>query len=119
MWKATNANIAERTLGIAGFAGVLWLLIFDRGFGWRKWWFGLPAATFAVIWFVPGLIAATWTLCVNLGFENLRRWRTWPILGVFAMAGLISFRGVFLDLANRRIRPVRSSTEDTTRSRRS
>jgi hypothetical protein len=27
---------------------------------------------------------------------------------VFAMTGLIGFRGVFLDLARRRIRPVRS-----------
>ena len=68
---------------------------------------GLPAATFAVIWFVPGIIAASWTLCVNLGVGNLRRWRTWPLLMVFAMGGLIGFRGVFRELAKRRIRPLR------------
>jgi hypothetical protein len=109
MWKATNATIAERTLGIAGFAGVFWLAIFDRGLGWRRWWLGLPAATFAIIWFVPGLIAATWTLCVNLGVGNLRRIRTWPLLMVFAMSGLIAFRAVFGELARRRIRPVRKN----------
>ena len=107
LWKATNATIAERTLGIAGFAGVLWLTIFDRGLGWRRWWLGIPAATFAVIWFVPGLIAASWTLSVNLGVGNLRRIRTWPLLMVFAMSGLIAFRAVFGELAQRRIRPVR------------
>ena len=107
MWKATNANVAERTLGILGFAGLFWFTIADRGLGWRRWWLGLPAATFAVIWFVPGVIAATWTLFVNLGAGNLRRIRTWPLLFVFAMTGLIAFRGVFTDLARRRIRPLR------------
>jgi hypothetical protein len=107
LWKATNANAAERTLGVLGFVGLLWFMVFDRGLGWRRWWLGVPAATFAVIWFVPGLIAATWTCCVNLGVGNLRRIRTWPLLIVFAMGGLIGFRGVFTDLARRRIRPVR------------
>ena len=36
MWKATNANVAERTLGILGFAGLLWFTIADRGLGWRR-----------------------------------------------------------------------------------
>jgi len=107
MWKATNANVAERTLGILGFGGVLWLAIADRGLGWRRWWIGLPAATFAAIWFVPGVIAAAWTMCVNLGVGNLRRWRTWPLMFVFAASGLIAFRGVFSDLARKRIRPQR------------
>ena len=109
MWKATNATIAERTLGIAGFAGLIWFAIFDRGLGWRRWWLGLPAATFAIIWFVPGLIAASWTLCVNLGVGNLRRIRTWPLLLVFAASGLIAFRAVFGELAKRRIRPLRNN----------
>ena len=43
----------------------------------------------------------------NLGWVNLKRWRTWPLLGVFIAAGLISFRGVFSELANKKIRPVR------------
>ena len=54
MWKATNATAAERTLGVLGFAGLAWFTIADRGLGWRRWWLGIPAATFAVIWFVPG-----------------------------------------------------------------
>jgi len=107
LWKSNQANAAERTLGVAGFAGLLWLIIADRGLGWRRWWLGLPAGTFAAIWFVPGLIAAGWTLCVNLGVGNLRRWRTWPLVTVFALGGLIGFRGVFSDLARRRIRPLR------------
>src|SRR5436190_930283 len=36
MWKASQANIAERTLGLLGIGGLLWLLIVDRGLGWRK-----------------------------------------------------------------------------------
>jgi hypothetical protein len=107
MWKASNATIAERTLGVAGLGGLLWLLIADRGLGWRKWWLGLPAATFAVIWFVPGIIAGAWSMGANLGWENLRRIRTWPLLLVFMSNGLISFRGVFSELANKRILPVR------------
>src|SRR3972149_708054 len=79
MWKASQANAAERTLGMAGFGGLLWLIVGDPGPGRGPWWLGLPAATFAVIWFVPGLIASAWTLWVNLGAENLRRWRTWPL----------------------------------------
>jgi hypothetical protein len=106
MWKASQASIAERTLGLLGFAGLLWLLIADRGLGWRKWWIGLPAATFAAIWFVPGIIAGCWTMGANLGWGNMRRWRAWPIVLVFMSAGLISFRGVFSELANKRIRPV-------------
>ena len=107
MWKASSANVAERTLGVAGFAGLLWLLIADRGLGFRRWWLGLPAATFAAIWFVPGVIAGTWTMWANLGVENLKRVRTWPLFLVFIASGLISFRGVFSELANKRIRPVK------------
>ena len=94
-------------LGMAGFAGLIWFTVFDRGLGWRRWYLGLPAATFATVWFVPGVVASAWTLCVNLGIGNLRRIRTWPLLLVFAMTGLIGFRAVFTDLARRRIRPRR------------
>jgi len=45
MWKATNANVAERTLGLAGFAGLIWFTIFDRGLGWRRWYLGLPSGS--------------------------------------------------------------------------
>lgn len=106
MWKASQASAGERTLGILGFGGLLWLTIADRGLGWRRWWLGLPAGTFAVIWFVPGIIAASWTLVANLGTVNLRRWRSWPLVAVFAMSGLIGFRGVFSELARQELRPL-------------
>ena len=107
MWKASQASVGERTLGIAGFAGILWLIVGDRGLGIKRSWLRIPAVTFAGIWFVPGIIAAAWTLFGNLGVENLKRARTWPLVGVFALTGLIGFRGVFSELAHRRIRPVR------------
>jgi len=106
MWKASQANIGERTLGVAGFAGLLWLIAGDRGLGIKKTWLRIPAVTFAAIWFIPGIIAAAWTLFANLGAENLKRLRTWPLLLVFALTGLIGFRGVFSELAHRRIRPA-------------
>ena len=116
MWKATNATIGERTLGVAGFGGLLWLVVGGRGLGFKRWWLRVPAVTFAAIWFVPGLIAAAWTVGVNLGAGNLRHPRTWALTLVFAMTGLIAFRGVFSELANKRIRPLRrgaGATEDT------
>ncbi len=106
MWKASQANVGERTLGVAGFAGFLWLIVGDRGLGVRRPWLRIPAITFAAIWFVPGIIAAAWTLFGNLGAENLKRARTWPLVGVFALTGLIGFRGVFSELAHRRLRPA-------------
>lgn len=102
MWKANEASAAERILGVLGFGSVIWLVIADRGLGWRRWWLGLPAGTFAVLWFVPGLIAASWTMTVNLGLGNLRHWRAWALAGVFAASGLIGFRGVFGELAHKR-----------------
>jgi hypothetical protein len=92
MWKASQANIGERTLGVAGFGGLLWLIVGDRGLGIRRSWLRIPAITFAAIWFVPGIIAAGWTLVGNLGAENMKRIRTWPLIGVFALTGLIGFR---------------------------
>lgn len=107
MWKASQANVAERTLGLLGFGGVIWLVVGDRGLGIKRTWLRIPAVAFAVIWFVPGIIAAAWTLTVNLGVGNLRRVRTWPLITVFALTGLIGFRAVFTDLARRRLRPVK------------
>jgi hypothetical protein len=106
MWKATHATVVERSFGLLGFAGLLWLIVGDRGMGIRRWPLRIAASTFAVLWFVPGLIAAVWTLAANLGFGNLRRIRTWALLLVFALGGLISFRAVFSDLAAQRPRPV-------------
>lgn len=34
-----------------------------------------------------------------MGVGNLRRIRLWPMMVVFGMGGLISFRAVFADLA--------------------
>lgn len=99
MWKASQATVAERTLGMLGFGGLLWLIVGDRGLGVRRPWLRIAASTFAVLWFVPGIIAAVWTFTVGLGAVNLRRLRTWPLMLVFAMGGLISFRAVFSDLA--------------------
>jgi hypothetical protein len=107
VWKASQANAAERTLGVLGFGGLLWLVIGDRGFGFKRAWLRAPAVTFAAIWFVPGVIATIWTLWFNLGAGNLRRLRAWPLIIVFALTGLIGFRGVFSELAHRRIRPRR------------
>lgn len=106
LWKSSTSNATERTLGLLGFIGLLWFTIVDRGFGFRRWHVGIFAATFAVIWFVPGLIASAWMLVANMGVRNLRNWRVWPLLIVYAMSGLIGFRGVFADLANKRLRPM-------------
>src|SRR3972149_1733921 len=95
LWKASEATVAERTLGILGFAGLLWLIVGDRGLGIRRAPLRIVASTFAALWFVPGVIAAVWTFTVNMGVVNLRRIRTWPLMFVFAMGGLIGFRGVF------------------------
>jgi len=120
LWKASQATVAERTFGILGFAGLLWLIVGDRGLGIRKPPLRIVASTFAALWFVPGIIAAVWTFTVNMGVVNLRRIRTWPLLLVFAMGGLIGFRGVFTDLAAqhpRRAARPRSTLEQGTRNR--
>jgi hypothetical protein len=121
MWKASTANIVERTFGVLGFAGLLWLIVGDRGLGVRRPQLRIAASTFAALWFVPGLVAAAWTMGVNLGWENLRRLRTWPLMLVFAMGGLISFRGVFTDLAAQHprsaVRPRKGKEGDETAGR--
>lgn len=111
LWKASEANVVERTLGILGFGSLLWLIVGDRGLGVRRPPLRIAASALAVLWFVPGVIAATWTLFANLGVGNLRRIRTWPLLLVFAAGGLITFRAVFTDLARRRPRPLPSRRE--------
>src|SRR5256885_7486952 len=62
MWKATNANVAERTLGMAGFAGLIWFTLLHPRLGWRRWDFGVPPPPVAVLWVLPGLLAPTPTL---------------------------------------------------------
>jgi hypothetical protein len=112
MWKASQASSAERTLGSLAGISVVWLVVVDRGFGFKRTWARIPAATFAAIWFVPGLIAAAWTVFANLGVENMRRIRSWPLTLTFAASGLIAFRAVFSELARRELRPIRSRRED-------
>jgi hypothetical protein len=106
IWKANEASPAERTLGIAGFGGLAWLILVDRGIGFKKTPLRVLAGAFAVVWFVPGLIASTWMLFANLGSSNLKKWRAWPLLAVYAMSGLIGFRGLFSELARRELRPL-------------
>jgi hypothetical protein len=96
MWKATHATVVERSFGVLGFAGLLWLIVGDRGLGVRRW---------------P--LRAVWTFTVNMGVGNLRRLRTWPLMLVFAMGGLISFRAVFSALAAQRPRPVPPPEDET------
>lgn len=117
MWKATQATIAERTLGVLGFGGLLWLIVGDRGLGVRRPPLRIAAGTFAVLWFVPGTIAAVWTFTVNMGVGNLRHIRTWPLMLVFALGGLISFRAVFSDLAAQHPRRIPQAEEETTERR--
>ena len=115
MWKATQANVVERTFGLLGFAGLLWLIVGDRGLGVRRPPLRIAASTFAALWFVPGIIAAVWTFTVGLGVVNLRRLRTWPLMLVFALGGLISFRSVFSDLAAQHPRRISRRGEKTDR----
>jgi hypothetical protein len=112
MWRANEASIGERTLGVAGFVSVFWLVIIDRGIGFRKTPLRLLAGTFAVIWFVPGLIATVWMLFANLGVSNLRRIRSWPLLFVYALTGLIGFRGLFSELARQELTPLPEREEE-------
>src|SRR3989337_4527474 len=67
MWKASQANVVERTMGVLGFGGLLWLIVGDRGLGARRPPLRIAASTFAVLWFVPGILAAALTFTVHLG----------------------------------------------------
>lgn len=106
LWKTKEATPAERVLGLLGFGGLLWWLVGDRGMGIKKAPLRIAATTFAVVWFLPGLIASLYTLAQNLGVENLRRWRTYPLLLTFAAGGLMAFRAVFGDISRQRLRPL-------------
>ncbi|MCH7617436.1 MAG: hypothetical protein J4N36_06315 [Chloroflexi bacterium] len=112
MWKASQASAAERTLGSLAGLSVVWLVVVDRGLGFKRTWARIPAATFIVVWFVPGLIAGTWTVVANLGVENMRRIRSWGLVLTFASSGLIAFRAVFSELARRELRPNRRRRDD-------
>ncbi len=112
MWRATQANSTERTLGSLAGVSVLWLVVVDRGLGFKRTWARIPAAAFVTIWFVPGLIAGTWTVFANLGVENMRRIRSWPLVLTFSASGLIAFRAVFSELARRELRPIRSRRDE-------
>ncbi|MCH8050865.1 MAG: hypothetical protein IIC86_02490 [Chloroflexi bacterium] len=112
MWRASQASTAERYLGSLAGVSVVWLVVVDRGFGFKRTWARIPAATFVAIWFVPGIIASTWTVVANLGVENMRRIRSWGLMLTFAASGLIAFRAVFSELAHRELRPIRSRRDD-------
>lgn len=106
MWRASQATAAERTLGSLAGLSLVWWVVVDRGLGFKRTWIRIPAATFMIVWFVPGLIAGVWTVAANLGVQNMRRLRSWPLTMVFSAAGLIAFRAVFSELAQREIRPL-------------
>src|SRR5438445_2495494 len=46
MWKETNATIGERTIGMAGFGGVLWLVVGVRGLVVSRGWVRGAAVTY-------------------------------------------------------------------------
>ncbi|HXG42953.1 MAG TPA: hypothetical protein VNL95_09565 [Dehalococcoidia bacterium] len=104
LWKANEANVAERVLGLLGLASALWLLVGEAGMGIRRTPLGLASRTFAALWFLPGLAAAAASLR-NIGWESLGRPRLWPLLFIVVCGGLISFRAVFGELARPRLRP--------------
>jgi hypothetical protein len=99
LWKANTATPLERVLGLAGMVSAVWIIFVDRGIGFKGGPLRALATTFAVLWFIPGLIASLATV-YNLGFDNLKRPRMWPLMLVFAAGGLISFRAVFGEVAD-------------------
>jgi hypothetical protein len=107
LWKATEATVYERVLGLLGFGGLLWLLIGDLGFGIRHRLVRWVAAAFAAVWFIPGLIAAVATLVYSLGLVHAKQWRTYPLLLAFASGGLIAFRAVFGEIGREQAKLLR------------
>jgi hypothetical protein len=99
MWKASEATVYERVLGLLGFGGLLWLLTGYLIFGVKNKLARGAAAAFAAVWFIPGLIAAVATVVYSLGLVHVKQWRTYPIFLAFASGGLITFRAVFGEAA--------------------
>ncbi len=106
LWKANEANVVERVLGLLGLASALWMLVGEAGIGLRHTPLRLASRTFAALWFLPGLVAAVASLR-NIGWESLGRPRLWPLLFIVVCGGLISFRAVFGELTQPRMRPRR------------
>jgi hypothetical protein len=101
LWKAKQVTLRERVLGLLALGGLLWLLGGDLYLGIKNTYLRIAALTFAALWFIPGLIAAVATVVVNLGLVNLRQWRTWALMGTFASGGLVAFRLVFGEAAQK------------------
>jgi len=99
LWKASEATVYERVLGLLGFGGLLWLLTGDLIFGIKHRLVRGAAVILAAVWFIPGLIAAVATLVYSLGLVHAKNWRTYPIFLAFAAGGLITFRAVFGEAA--------------------
>lgn len=106
LWKAHEAHVAERVLGLLGLVSALWLLVGERGMGIKSTPFRLASLTFATLWFLPGAIATVASLA-NVGLEILKRPRAWPLLLLCTAGGLISFRAVFGELARDRMVTVK------------
>jgi len=107
LWKTSEATVYERVVGLAGFAGLTWFVAGDLVFGVKHRLLRLVAGFFAALWFVPGLIAAVATVLWGLGPENLKNWRTYPIMLAFTAGGLIAFRAVFGELAEKQAHALR------------
>ncbi|KPK47025.1 MAG: hypothetical protein AMJ77_04335 [Dehalococcoidia bacterium SM23_28_2] len=107
LWKASEATVFERVVGLLGFGGLLWLIVGDLGLGIRHRLVRGAAAAFAAVWFIPGLIAAVATVVYSLGPVHLKQWRTYPVFLAFAAGGLIAFRAVFGEVAKEQAQALR------------
>jgi len=113
LWKTSEATVYERVLGLLGFGSLLWLLTGDLIFGVRHRVVRGVATAFAVVWFIPGLIAAVATLVYSLGLVHAKYWRTYPVFLAFAAGGLITFRAVFGEVAKEQAQLLRRGRRPT------